>query len=132
MSFELQAIVWTSLTLFALLFFQGGLVPVVQGLGWGLGSRDAPRDRTVLQGRAARTVANHMEGMALFVPLVLVAHLAGISTALTVWGAILYLGGRILFVPLYLFGVPVLRSATWGVSVTGIVLIAYELVIAII
>ena len=132
MSFELQATVWTSLILFALLLFQGALVPVVQGFGWGLGSRDAPRDATVLQGRAARTVANQMEGMMLFVPLVLVAHLAGISTGLTVWGAALYLGGRVLFAPLYLFGVPVLRSAAWGVSVTGIVLIAYELGMAII
>ena len=68
MSFELQAVAYSSLILFVLILVQGTLVPLNQGFAWGLGSRDAKRDSTALQARASRTIANHIEGMLLFVP----------------------------------------------------------------
>ncbi len=129
MPFELQVIVWTTLILFALLMFQGGLVPVNQGLGWGLGSRDAKREFTALQNRTTRTIANHIEGMLIFVPLVLVLHVMDISSTLTVWGAGLFLLGRALFAPIYLIGVPYLRSTVWAISLVGIMLIGYQVLI---
>ena len=129
MGFELQAVVWTTVILVALIGFQGALVPVNQGLGWGLGSRDEAREKTALQARTARTVANHIEGMLVFVPLALVVTISDISsTTLTIWGAGLYLLGRVLFAPLYLLGVPYLRSLVWGVSLIGILMIGYETV----
>ncbi len=127
MSFELQSVVYVVMLLFALLVFQGGLVPLTHGFKWGLGSRDEPQLPSAMQGRAARTIANQLEGMAIYVPLLLVAHLAGVSTQLTVLGAGLFLGGRVAFALCYLLGVPVLRSLSWGVSVIGIVLILIEL-----
>ena len=60
MGFELQAVVWTTVILTALIGFQGGLVPVNQGFVWGLGNRDEAREKTALQTRTARTVANHI------------------------------------------------------------------------
>jgi len=132
MTFELLSLVGTVGILFLILMYQGALVPIHQGFGWGLGSRDAPREFTASQRRAARTVANHIEGMAMFVPLIIAAHLAGISTWVTVWGAGIFLVGRAAFAVLYLAGVPVLRSAAWGISITGLLMIAYELVSAIV
>jgi len=132
MSFELQTTVWVTVILFVLLMFQGGLVPVVQGLKWGLGSRDGAPEKSALQGRVARTAANHIESMLLFLPLIMVAHLADVSSTLTVWGAGLYLAGRIAYVPLYLLGVSVLRSASWTMAITGIALVGYEVLRAFI
>ena len=132
MAFELQMVGVTTLILFGLLMYQGALVPIYQGFAWGLGSRDAPKDKTNLQNRAARTVANHIEGMMLFVPLVLIVELADLSSVLTVWGAGLYAVGRLAFAPLYLMGVPFLRSLVWGVAVTGIMLIGYEVAVALV
>ncbi|MEP1143093.1 MAG: MAPEG family protein [Henriciella sp.] len=131
MVFELQMVVATSLILFVLLLAQGALVPLNQGLGWGLGSRDEPRDKSSFQARAARTVANHIEGMCLFVPLAIVVVLTDLSSQLTIWGAGLYVIGRLVFAPLYLLGVPYLRSLAWGISVIGILLIAYPAVTAL-
>lgn len=125
MGFELQSVVWTSLILLALIMIQGTLVPLNQGFGWGLGSRDAKRETTVLQARTSRTVANHIEGMLIFVPLVIVSEIAGLNSMLTQIGAGLYLAGRVLFAPLYLMGVAYLRSAAWGVSLLGIGLVGY-------
>ena len=62
MGFELQAVVWTTVIIAALIGFQGGLVPIYQGFAWGLGNRDEAREKTDLQLRTARTVANHFEG----------------------------------------------------------------------
>ena len=124
MAFELQAVVLTTLILFILLLLQGSLVPLNQGFAWGLGSRDAPRDKTAVQDRAARTIANHIEGILLYVPLALIVERLQLSSVLTVWGAGLYLGGRVAFAPFYLLGVPYLRSAAWGVAVLGTIILA--------
>nr|WP_070958458.1 MAPEG family protein [Hyphomonas sp. Mor2] len=131
MSFELQMVVGSVAILLALLVLQGTLVPLNQGFGWGLGSRDSKQELTDMQGRAGRTVANHIEGMLLFVPLVMVVELASLSSPLTVWGAGIYLVGRLAFAPLYLFGVPYLRSLVWGGALTGILLVGFEVVTAV-
>lgn len=42
---------------------------------------------------------------------------------MTLWGCWLYLLARIVYVPLYAAGIPVLRTLVWMVSVAGLVLI---------
>jgi uncharacterized MAPEG superfamily protein len=37
-----------------------------------------------------------------------------------VWGAELYLAGRILYLPLYAAGVPFLRTIAWAIATFGI------------
>ena len=130
MGFELQMVLGTVLSLFVLLMFQGALVPLNQGFGWGLGSRDSKQEYTAMQGRTTRTIANHIEGMLLFIPLVAIVELAGLSSTLTALGAGIYLAGRIAFAPIYLIGVPYLRSLAWGVAVLGIMLVGFEVVVA--
>jgi len=127
MSFELQMLLVSVAILFVLLAVQGTLVPLTQGFAWGLGPRDAPRDRSVLQGRAARTVANQIEAMGLFVPLVVVVELAGASNSLTAAGAALFVAARAAFALFYLAGVPVLRSLSWGTAVVGLAMMAVPL-----
>ncbi len=130
MPFELQAVVWTTLILFVLIGLQGSLVPLNQGIGWGLGARDEANPGSVVQQRLVRTVGNHIQGMLLFVPLVLVAHAAGVSSELTVLGAWLYLIGRALFAPAYLMGIYAVRTVIWAVSLIGIGLIGFEVMTA--
>ncbi len=128
MSIELQSLFGVTAILLALLCVQGGLVPAIHGFKWGLGPRDKPRDPSVLQGRLNRIVANHLEGMAMFVPLILIAQLEGLSSPLTQWGSVIFVAGRAAFAIIYLLGVPVLRSASWGVALVGLMMIGFELV----
>ncbi|MEM7330396.1 MAG: MAPEG family protein [Pseudomonadota bacterium] len=132
MSIELQAVMGTTLILFVLLMLQGTLVPLNQGFTWGLGSRDAVREKTAMQGRTARTIANHIEGMLLFVPMALIVEQLQLSSTLTVWGAGLFLFGRIAFTGFYLMGIAYLRSAAWAVAVLGIVLTAIPVLSAMV
>lgn len=81
-----------------------------------------------MQGRAARTVANHIEGMMLFIPLVVIIEMSNLASSLTAVAAVLYLVGRVAYAPLYLMGVPYLRSLAWAVSLTGIVLLGFVVV----
>lgn len=132
MSFELQVVAGSVLILFGLLMYQGALVPLNQGFGWGLGSRDGEPDYTAMQGRTRRTVTNHMEGMLLFIPLVMIVEMAALSSQLTEIGAAIYLAGRLAFVPLYLLGVSYLRSVFWGIALLGTMLVGYAVVVGLI
>ena len=60
--------------------------------------------------------------------LVLVAHAAGVSNAMTVLGAQLFLWARAAFAVIYIIGIPYLRTAAWTVAVVGLVLIFLQVV----
>ena len=124
MSVELQSLFAVVFILFILLFVQGGLVPATHGFKWGLGPRDEPRAPSVLQGRMSRIVANHLEGMAMFAPLVLIVELAALSSPLTAAGAVTFAAARAAFAVIYVLGVPVLRSIAWGVALIGLGMMA--------
>jgi len=78
-------------------------------------------------GRAARAHRNMLESLVLFAALVLTAHAAGISNAMTVLGAQLFVWGRVAYAVLYVAGVPWARTAAWAVAVLGMLMILTQL-----
>jgi uncharacterized MAPEG superfamily protein len=97
--------------------------------GWAAGSRDAPMPPlTGVPARLQRAQRNFLETFPLFAAAVFAAHLAGRNGELTFWGAQLYFWSRVVYLPLYAFGIFGLRSAVWLVSVVGIVLILLALI----
>ena len=129
MTYELWVLALNAVLLLVLYVIQGGYTTVTAPK-WGVGARDAARDPSVFAGRAERTVRNQIEALAVFAPLVLIAHVLGISNDLTVWGAGLFLGARVAFVPLYFLGVAWLRTLVWFAGVAGTVMIAYVVLTA--
>src|SRR5580693_3540937 len=79
-------------------------------------------------GRAQRAHRNMLENIVLFSALVLVAQVAGKANAATALGAELFFWARVIYVPVYLIGIPHLRTLVWAVSVVGLVLIFLQLV----
>ena len=51
-----------------------------------------------------------------FVVLLLIAHLARPGDPLVFWGALVWLAARLAYLPLYLFGIFMVRSLVWFVS----------------
>ena len=100
-----------------------------RGLKWNVGPRDTPVVLTGMAGRLERAFANFRETFPFFAAAVLVAYLGGRLGTLTVYGAALYVGARAVYIFLYAFGVPVLRSLTWLASLIGIGLVLAALVI---
>jgi uncharacterized MAPEG superfamily protein len=61
-------------------------------------------------GRVDRAVTNFLETFPLFAAAVIIAHLAGRHSALTLWGVHLYFGGRVLYAIAYSAGFAFVRS----------------------
>ncbi len=92
------------------------------------GNRENIPDILGWAGRAGRAHRNMLESLVLFAALVLTAHAAGISNALTVLGAQLFLWGRVAYAVLYVAGVPWARTAAWAAAVLGMLLILSQMV----
>ncbi len=95
------------------------------GLKWNAGARDgetAPPGK--LAGRLLRAQANLFETLPIFIAAILMAQMtARDGTSLTLIGSHLYLFGRLIYLPLYAFGVAYVRTLAWGVSLVGLVML---------
>lgn len=93
------------------------------GSKWNTGARDEelPPPNPVV-GRLMRAQANFFETFPIFIAAVILARTAGTNDT-TALGAWLWLGGRVVYLPLYAFGVPLVRSLAWMVSLVGIVMV---------
>lgn len=93
------------------------------GARWNAGPRDAevpPPGK--IAGRLMRAQANLFETLPLFAAAVIMAHIAGKDGQLTFLGAHLYFFGRVIYLPLYAFGVPYIRTLAWLVAAAGLVM----------
>ena len=107
MTTELTYLALTLILALVQIFLPAGARTAEFGSKWNAGPRDeTPEAKKPLTGRLERAQANLYETLPLFIGAVLIAHVIGASSALTVWGAALYFWGRVVYVPLYAFGVP--------------------------
>jgi uncharacterized MAPEG superfamily protein len=96
----------------------------VYGYRWSAGPRDqAMPPLSGVAGRLDRALRNFGETFPLFTAAVLIAQVSDRHNAFTLWGAQLYFWARIAYLPLYAFGVPLIRSLAWNVAAAGIFLI---------
>ena len=87
---------------------------------WLLGPRDDPRPVTGQAARLSRAYANFEETFPLFAVLVIAIVITGKAGTQSQFACWLYLIGRILYVPLYWLGLPVVRTLAWTASMIGI------------
>ena len=96
----------------------GGIAQV--GLPPLAGNREDLPPITGWADRAARAHRNMLENLVLFAALVLVAQVAGKANATTALGAELFFWARLVYVPVYVIGIPWVRTGVWAVSVVGL------------
>ncbi len=95
-----------------------------RGYRWTASARDGEIPRLAgMAGRLERALRNFLETFPVFVAAVLLVHVLNRETALSEWGAGLYFSARLVYLPLYAFGVPLIRSLVWNVATAGIVLV---------
>lgn len=124
MTLDLQILAWTLVLALVQIMLAAAVRTQQYGVTWNAGPRDKemPPPRP-LAGRLARAQANLFETLPLLVAAVLIAHVGGVDPARTALGAEIYLGARIVYLPLYAFGVPYLRSLAWGVGLIGLIVV---------
>jgi uncharacterized MAPEG superfamily protein len=78
-------------------------------------------------GRAGRANDNMAQNLVLFAAVVLAVVVTGTTNATTLLGAQLFFWGRVAYAVCYIGGITWLRTASWLVSIAGVVLILLQL-----
>jgi uncharacterized MAPEG superfamily protein len=122
MSLELELLAWSVVLLIVHIMAQGALVAPLKGAVWNAGPRDEGQPTLgKYPGRAQRALENFKETYPAFVALALALAVSGKTGGNGALGAELWFAGRIVYLPLYLLGVPWLRSVAYGVSLVGLI-----------
>ncbi len=125
---EIGVLGWSALLVVGQLVLAAQLAHRQYGSRWAASARDDPMPPpTVLVGRAERAFRNLMETYPLFAAAVLAATVTHRLNLWTLVGAHIYLWGRVVYLGLYLTGVPLIRSLFWNVALLGIFIIFAQL-----
>jgi uncharacterized MAPEG superfamily protein len=120
MIIELKMLGWSVVLGLVYVMVAATLVTQQRGLKWNASARDGePKPLTGAAARAARASWNFLETFPFFAALVLAVVVAGKNTHHTELGAELYFWGRVAYLPIYLLGIPYLRTLVWALSVIG-------------
>jgi uncharacterized MAPEG superfamily protein len=93
-----------------------------------LGPRDDNRQSgNVWAGRLKRALENLLETYPAFVALALALAVTGKTGGIAATGAWVWLAARVVYVPLYAFGVPAVRTLAWCVSIVGLLMMLVRL-----
>lgn len=123
MTTELAVLAWGCVLAFVHIFATAVARTQQYGTKWNLGPRDeAVPPPVAMVGRLSRAQTNFFETFPIVIAVVAILAISGRSDANTALGAWLWLGGRVVYLPLYVLGVPVVRSIAFAVSFVGIVM----------
>lgn len=125
---ELVILALSVLLLFVHIGLQGMLATRERGSAWNAGPRDGEMPKlSPLAGRAERALSNFNETYPAFIAAVLVVVISGRTGGWSEFGVWLWLVARLGYIPLYLAGIPYIRSLAWVASAVGILLVLAEL-----
>jgi uncharacterized MAPEG superfamily protein len=124
MAIELKILAWCICLGLVSVLIAAGLGTSQRGLAWNVGNREGEaKPLTGAAGRADRAMWNFLETFPFFAAAVLAVVLAKGSSPHTVLGAQLYFWGRLVHLPLYIVGIPYVRTLAWVVSLVGLLMV---------
>ncbi|MEM9332711.1 MAG: MAPEG family protein [Pseudomonadota bacterium] len=119
MTLELWSLLGVTVIFWLSVFVQQIQIDKVGGTKYALSNRDQGHTfegATVLTGRLTRNVRNHVEGLVLFTPLVVIASVSDTSNFWTQTAALVFLCTRALHFLFYAGGITPFRSFAWGIG----------------
>lgn len=120
MTIELRMLAWSVLLGFVYVFVAAGLGTQQRGLKWNASNRDGEaKPLTGIAARAARANANFLETFGFFAAAVLAVVLAKQNTTHTALGSEIYFWARAAYLPIYIAGIPYVRTLVWAASLWG-------------
>ncbi|KQR79164.1 MAPEG family protein [Rhizobium sp. Leaf341] len=122
-------VAWSVVLLVIQICLHAMLVTRELGSGWNAGPRDGDKQaKGVLAGRAGRASKNLQETYPAFVGLALGLAITGDPSGWGLVGAWIWFACRIVYIPLYLAGIPYIRSLVWLGSLVGLGMMGLVLV----
>jgi uncharacterized MAPEG superfamily protein len=128
MAVELKIAALGALLLLVHIFAAVHLKTKQYGREWNVGARDEslpPLDPVA--GRLARAQANFQETFPIAIVALLGVVIADRTSAWTALGGWIWLGARTIYLPLYAFAVPVVRTIVFTISIAGLVIVLWPL-----
>jgi uncharacterized MAPEG superfamily protein len=98
------------------------------GLMAAMSNREAEQACTGFPARTERAARNMLENMVLFTALVLVASAGGVTNPHVELGARIFFWARLVYIPIYMIGIPVARTGVWAIGIIGMGLIFTSIV----
>lgn len=124
MNTEIQFLAYSIILGLAQLFIASGASTLDRGMKYNLSSRDGDaKPLRPMNARADRAFQNFKETFPFFAAAVLAVLAVNGADELSARGCTLYFSARVIYLPLYVFGVNGVRTAVWGVSVLGIFMV---------
>ncbi len=124
MSVELQMLGWSVCLGLLYLVVAASLSTQQRGLTWNAGNRDGEVKPLIgVAARADRAYRNFLETFPFFAAAVLAVVAQGSGKGHSAMGAELYFWARLVYLPVYIVGIPYLRTAVWAVSIAGVVML---------
>ena len=123
MTIEMKLLLWSVVIGLLQCLATGFAVSGKRGLMFSGSARDDQKPISGTGGRVIRAYANFLETYVFFAALVLAGQLLNRHSNATVLGANLYFWARVVYWPLYVAGVPMVRSLVWIVAIVGIVML---------
>ena len=128
MAVELKILALGALLLFIHIFLAVRFKTAQYGRQWNTSARDEalPLPNPVT-GRLMRAQANFEETFPIAIVALLGVVIAGRTSGTTALGSWIWLGARVVYVPLYWAGIPVVRTLCWAVSMVGLGMVLWPL-----
>jgi uncharacterized MAPEG superfamily protein len=121
MVIEIKWLAWSIALGLAYVLIAATFATQQRGLGWNASNRDGePKPLTGAAARAVRANANFLETFPFFAAAVLAVVFTKTNTLHTAFGAELYFWGRLAYLPIYIIGIPYVRTVAWVVSFWGL------------
>ena len=127
MTIELTYLAWSIVLGLVHAIATGQFTTAQKGLRYAMSARDEQQPLQGVGARLERAFANYMQTFPFFAAAVLATHVAGRHSWLTAGGAALYFWCRLVYVPLYATGIPVVRTAAFLGGVVGIAMVLWAL-----
>jgi uncharacterized MAPEG superfamily protein len=130
MPIELRILALGALLLFIHIFTATRFKTAQYGRKWNVGARDeALPPPSPVTGRLMRAQANFEETFPIAIVALLGVVVAGRTGEWTALGGWIWLGARVVYLPLYAVGVPVIRTLVFTVSLIGLAMVLKPLLL---
>ena len=128
MAVELFVLAWAMVLLLIHIFAAAHVKTKQYGTDWNMGARDETLPPlNPLAGRLARAQANFQETLPIAIVALIGVVVAGRSSDMTMLGAHIWLGARIVYLPVYGLGIPKFRTLIFLISLIGLGMVLWPL-----
>ncbi|WP_266181579.1 MAPEG family protein [Dyella humicola] len=128
MPVELKMLGWSILLGVIYILIAATLASPQRGMAWVASNREGEsKPLSGAAGRSDRASKNFLETFVFFAAAVLAVVAAQRTNASTALGAQLFFWARVVYLPVYLIGIPYLRTLVWATSLAGLLMVAFGL-----